>query len=303
MSEADWVCILFKGVSKSVPPDFLCPIHHVIVKNNQTHFAFSLPEVAAIARKSSRTIRRWCQLGFVKGAQCSKGGHWKVRVFITATDKWLAEKRSRATGAGYDVELQDRAREKVWDAVKPPAGFERGKGVAPAREWSVSYKVRKSGPIESVDVFTGEPIVMVPLKQAWEIAAAFEWAESVGAGRSLAPVLDRIKRLGYMPIPKECLSYKLQAEIQTALENAGHKTLFMGFYGAARNTLQATGKCSVAAVCRKLGVSRSTAYRHDAAGAVALAKKELVNSLHVATSNAPRRTRHIDPTAPLKRQR
>ena len=215
-------------------------------------------------------------MGFVKGARCSRGGHWKVRVFITATDKWVAEKRSRASGADYDSELMDRVREKLWDAVRTPLGFERGKGVAPAREWSVSYQIRKNGPIETIDPIDQEPVVLLPLKRAWEIAAAFEWAESVGVGRGLAPVMDRIKRLGYLPLPKECLSYKLQKETEIALDNAGHKTLFMGFYGAARNTLQATGKCSVAAVCRKLGVSRATAYRHDAAAAVKLAKREFV---------------------------
>ena len=272
-------CLWLHGVHggvKIVSPIFLCPFHLIILKNNQTHFTFSLPEVAAIARKSSRTIRRWCQLGFVKGARCSRGGHWKVRVFITDSDKWLASKRARENGTDYDAELQDRGREKLWDAVCPPKDFERGKGIAPAREWSTAYKVRKNGPLESVDVFTGEPIVLLPLKRAWEIAAAFEWTESIGIGRGLAPVMDRIQRLGYLPLPKECLSYKLQKETQVALDHAGHKTLFMGFYGAARNSLQATGKSSVTAVCRKLGVSRATAYRHEAAAAVKLAKREFV---------------------------
>jgi hypothetical protein len=243
------------------------------------HQDLSMPQMASIFGKNARTIRRWCQLGYVRGARCSQGNHWSVRVLLGKKDQRTISLRALQVGGGehnWRREFAHRVMEKAFDAVHLPRGFERCADGALRRKNEVSYLVRKNGPLETTDPLTGEPIILLPLKRAWEIAAAFEWSESAGAGQSLAPVLDKIKRLGFMPVPKECLSYPMKAELQTALDHAGHKTLFMGFYGAARNTLQATGKCSVAAVCRKLGVSRATAYRHDAAAAVKLAKREFV---------------------------
>jgi hypothetical protein len=40
---------------------------------------FSLPEIARVARKNPRTIRRWCEAGRVPGAFQTQGGHWRVR--------------------------------------------------------------------------------------------------------------------------------------------------------------------------------------------------------------------------------
>ena len=242
-----------------------------------------MPQIASIIGKNARTIRRWCQLGFVKGARRSRGGHWSVRVGLGTKDQRMISLRALQAGGGEENwrgEFAHRVMEKALDAVRPPQGFERCKGGAPWLKNDVAYMVRKNGPLETIDPLTGEPMILLPLKRAWEIAAAFEWAESAGgAGQSLAPVLEKIKRLGFMPVPKECLSYPMKPEVQTALDHAGHKTLFMGFYGAARNTLQASGKCSVAAVCRKLGVSRATAYRHGAVEALKLAKKEYAGSV------------------------
>lgn len=238
-----------------------------------------MAQMASVVRKNARTIRRWCQLGFVKGARCSSGGHWKVRVVLGQKDLQLISKRAQAIGDGKEKwasEFAHRVLEKAFDAARPPSNFERKKGSRPWSEWTMRYMTRKNGPIETIYPLTGEKITILPLKKAWERVAAFEWAESVGAGHTLAPMVEKIKRLGYMPVPQECLEYKMNDDLQYALGLAGHKTLFMGFYGAARNTLQATGKCSVAAVCRKLGVSRATAYRHNAAGAVKLARREFV---------------------------
>ena len=241
------------------------------------HVDLSMQQMALIARKSSRTIRRWCQLGFVKGARASRGGHWSVRVMFTKKDADIVRARARRAGGikeNFEAEMAARYAEKAFDAVRPPKEFERGRGIRPAREWTEAYRVNRDGPTQSIDPFTREKITLLPIKKAWEIAAAFEWSESVGFGQSLAPVFEKIKRLGFMPLPSECLDYPMQDEVRIALDNAGHKTLFRGVYGAARNALQARGKCSVRAACEKLGVSRATAYRHGAEAAVRLANKE-----------------------------
>ena len=248
-----------------------------------------MAEMASVVSKNARTMRRWCKMGFVKGARCSAGGHWKVRVMLGKKDLQLISARARDDGGGKEkwaAEFAHRVLEKAFDAVRPPRGFERGKGMRPWREWTAAYQVRKNGPLEAFDPFSGEPIVLLPLKQAWEYVAAFEWADSVGAGASMSMVVPKMQRAGFLPFPKECLSYKWKPEVQTALDHAGHKTLFMGFYGAARNTLQASGKCSVAAVCRKLGVSRATAYRHGAVEALKVAKNDFVGSVQLDVVDA-----------------
>jgi predicted site-specific integrase-resolvase len=245
------------------------------MKKNQIIFTLPLTEVAKIARKSTRTIRRWCQKGFIQGARCSRGGHWSVRVFLSGKDEQIAKRRARQAGGSredLERELWIRTQERVWDIVAPsriPSGFERHKKIPKPTEEEVT-----EGRRQFLSLFLGEEVELVPVKNAWETAAAFEWAESFGHGKSLLPVMEKVKRIGFMPVPRECFDYPMKPEVQTALEAAPHKPMFMAFYGAALNLLQSTGRCSVSKVCRKLGVSRATAYRHGLADAVNTARRE-----------------------------
>ena len=40
---------------------------------------FFLPEVASLAGKDARTMRRWCIAGVVPGAFQTDGGHWRIK--------------------------------------------------------------------------------------------------------------------------------------------------------------------------------------------------------------------------------
>jgi len=265
------------------------------MKKNQIACTLPLNAVAKVARKSPRTIRRWCQKGFIKGARCSRGGHWSVRVFLTEKDERIAERRAREAGGSrkdWERELWIRTQERIWEIVAPsriPSGFERHKKIQKPTEEELM-----EGRREFLSLFVGHEVEMVPVEKAWEAAAAFEWAESFGHGKSLLPVMEKVKRLGFMPVPRECFDYPMRKEVQTALDAAPHNPMFMAFYGAALNLLQSTGRCSVSHVCRKLGVSRATAYRHGLADAVDRARRESgrelkKNSLPEEASESQRR--------------
>jgi hypothetical protein len=248
------------------------------MKKNQIICTLPLPEVAKIARKSARTIRRWCQLGLIKGARCSRGGHWKVRVCLSGKDEMDIRTRARKAGGApedFDRELWGRTQERVWDLVAPASinrikpGFERHKpSPKPTKEEVVQDQQ------QLLTIFLGEDVELVPVEKAWQTAAAFEWAESFGHGKSLLPIMEKVRRIGFMPVPRECFNYKMKPEVQTALDAAPHKPMFMAFYGAALNLLQSTGRCSVSKVCKRLGVPRATAYRHGLADAVSMARQE-----------------------------
>lgn len=252
-----------------------------------------LPAIAEIAGKSSRTIRRWCQLGFVKGARCSRGGHWKVRVFITEKDKYIARKRARAGGSSFEAELRDRVAEKVWEAVKPsriPSGFERHKKTPKPTK---AEKVAEAAALYSLvsEKHDGEPVELATREKAEELFAASELAEAMGVGASLYPIMEKVREIGFMPISKECFTYLLHPRYASAFLAAGRDPIKTAFYGAALNLLKNGNPCSVAAICRRVGVSRATAYRKNVLDMVALARRDQMGVFAEAneTRNAPKR--------------
>jgi hypothetical protein len=285
-----------------------------------------LPEVAKIARKSSRTIRRWCQAGLIKGARCSRGGHWKVRVFIGKKDREIIRRRARQAGGSQDDldrETWGRVQEKVWDAVKPtsqtppklpegmefvpltskpaicggrggrppalPAGHERQKK---APKISKEEEVRNSALAYAYfsDKHEGEPVELATREKAEELFAASELAEAEGFGASLYPAMKKVREIGFMPIPKECFTYLLHPRYQRAFLAAGRDPIKTAFYGAALNLMKSGNPCSVAAICRRVGVSRATAYRKRVLDMVALARRDQMGVFAEATEtrNAPK---------------
>lgn len=237
-----------------------------------------MPLAAAIARVSQRTLRRWCQRGYVKGANSTRGGHWRMRVFITQKDSWIIQKRV-ARGEGTTTlkeEFEGRVFEKVWDAIKPPPKPHRWL-------WNAAREAAKeSGGLN------GESFQKLYGMAAWEKIAGHEFGESIGEPiQSLAPVMANIRRLGYLP------AFAGEMEMPEKVVRAARgNPLLTAFYGAARNIIQQKGNCSVADVCARLGISRATAYRKKAVAGVVMAKKELVRLLPESPEpkNAPKKT-------------
>jgi hypothetical protein len=56
---------------------------------------FFLPEVAELARKDARTLRRWCIAGVVPGAWKSPGGHWRIKAESLENAAGLAMRGAR----------------------------------------------------------------------------------------------------------------------------------------------------------------------------------------------------------------
>jgi len=56
---------------------------------------FFLPEVADVAGKDARTIRRWCAAGVVPGAVQTPGGHWRIRAVNLPTAAAFAMRGAR----------------------------------------------------------------------------------------------------------------------------------------------------------------------------------------------------------------
>lgn len=261
---------------------FLCPFYLKGMKKNQVIHTLSLPEVAKIARKSARTIRRWCLLGLIKGARCSKGGHWKVRVCISGKDEMTIRARARRAGGrkeDLDRELWDRIQEKVWDLVAPSRinqimpNFERHKRIPqPTRKERIAERALAASWFS--EKYLGEPVELATLEKAEELFAASEWAESQDIGASLGPIMGKIREWGYMPIPKVCFTYVLHPMYQTAFDVAGRDHLKTAMYGAALNVLKSGEACSVLDVCRRVGISRATAYRKGVTQMVAVARRE-----------------------------
>lgn len=262
-----------------------------------------LPEVAKIAHKSSRTIRRWCQAGFIKGARCSRGGHWKVRVFIGKKDREIIRRRARQGGGSQDDldrETWQRVQEKVWEAARPsalPTGFERHKKIPKATK---AEKLAEAAALYSFfsEKHEGEPVELATREKAEELFAASELAEAMGVGASLYPAMKKVREIGFMPIPKECFTYLLHPRYQSAFLAAGRDPIKTAFYGAALNLLKSGKPCSVAAICRRVGVSRATAYRKRVLDMVALARHDQMGVFAepTETRNAPKRqiNRDID---------
>lgn len=243
------------------------------MKKNQRIFTLHLPEVAKIARKSPRTIRRWCQLGFVKGAICTKGGHWRVRVFFTEKDEGIVRDRLRPSGGNHIDEVLGRIYEKVWDAVRPPVGFERGK---PTHKPTKKELIEARAMLASwwSHAYYGKPAQVATKAKAEEIFAAFEWAASQDVGASLAPMMERVRSDGFLLMSDEVFSIPLHESFKTAFAASGRDWMGTAFYGAALNLLNSGKPCSVDAVCRIIGVSRATAYRKGVTRMVTLARRE-----------------------------
>ncbi len=252
------------------------------MKKNQIICTLPLPEVAKIARKSPRTIRRWCQLGLIKGARCSRGGHWKVRICISGKDEMDIRTRARKAGGrpeDFERELWDRTQERVWDLVAPASinrikpGFERHKKIPqPIRKERIANAALATSWFS--EKYLREPVELATMEKAEELFAASEWAESQDIGVSLGPIMGKIREWGFMPIPKVCFTYVLDPSYQTAFEAAGRDHLRTAMYGAALNVLKSGKACSVQDVCRRIGISRATAYRKGVSQMVTLARNE-----------------------------
>jgi hypothetical protein len=88
---------------------------------------FRLPEIAFLARKDARTIRRWCEAGLVRGAFRLGGerGHWRIRASsaLEAAEQALAATQgfSRNRGKSWEVTLRRFATRasKVQRAARP----------------------------------------------------------------------------------------------------------------------------------------------------------------------------------------
>lgn len=224
-----------------------------------------------------------------------------MRVFIGKKDREIIRMRARQAGGSQDDldrETWGRVQEKVWESVKPsviPAGHERLKK---APKISREEEVRNSALAYAYfsEKYENEPVELVTLKKAEEIFAASELAEAMGVGISLFPVMDKIRKMGFFPIPKECFTYLLHPRYSSALLAAERDPIKTAFYGAALNLIKSGKPCSVAAICRRVGVSRATAYRKRVLDMVALARRDRMGVFAEATEtrNAPKRQIHRD---------
>lgn len=224
-----------------------------------------------------------------------------MRVFIGKKDREVIRRRARQSGGSQDDldrETWQRVQEKVWEAARPsalPAGFERHKKTP---------KISKKEELQNSAVayayfsekYESEPVELATLKKAEELFAASELAEAMGVGVSLYPVMDKIRRMGFFPIPKECFTYQLHPRYKSAFIAAGRDPIKTVFYGAALNLLKNGRPCSVAAICRRVGVSRATAYRKKVLDMVTLARRDQVGIFAEAaeTKNAPKRQLNRD---------
>lgn len=252
------------------------------MKRNQVICTLPLPEVAKIARKSPRTIRRWCQLGLIKGARCSKGGHWKVRVCLSGKDEEEIRARARRAGGSqedFDRELWHQTQEKVWDIVAPSRlnrikpGFERHKKPPqPSKKERIVDRALATSWFS--EKYLGEPVELATMEKAEELFAASEWAESQDIGVSLGPIMGKTRDWGFMPIPKVCFTYLLHPSYEAAFVAAGRDHLRTAFYAATLNLMKTGKPCSVEDVCRRVGISRATAYRKGVTHMVTLARRE-----------------------------
>jgi hypothetical protein len=223
-----------------------------------------------------------------------------VRIFVTEQDKQIARARSKNCRENYENELCDRVREKVWDAVKPPPGFERGKQIPkPSKKELIEGRAMLAAWWSHA--YSGVPVQIATKQKAEEIFAAFEWAAAQDVGVSLAPMLAKVRSDGFLLMPDEVFSFPLHESFKTAFAAANSDWLRTAFYGAALNLLKLGNPCSVAAVCRAVGVSRATGYRKGAAAMVALARREKMGihaELKETKSNAPKFTQHIEKVSP-----
>jgi len=91
---------------------------------------FRLPQIAFLARKDARTIRRWCEAGLVRGAFRLGGarGHWRIRASsaVEAAEQALAATRgfSRARGKRWESTLRRFAQSaaKIQRKARPLRG-------------------------------------------------------------------------------------------------------------------------------------------------------------------------------------
>lgn len=230
----------------------------------------SIREVAILAQKNQRTIRRWCQMGFVSGAWCSPGGHWRLRVSILKADRARARALARRS-KDYAGEIAGLVMAKAVAALRPPAGFDRGK--PPTAE------AFKAADVEAAADLARAGYRAFPVAVAERVAAVGEFAESRGgAANSLLQQLPAIRRAGWW-LAFSAGDGELSPAHDAAIAGVQHgKPLFVAAYGAARLLLANDSRCSVAAVCRKLGLSRASVYRRgqiaDVKAGVAQARVE-----------------------------
>jgi hypothetical protein len=216
----------------------------------------SMGEIARLAGKNPKTIRRWCKLGFVGGpgarALCSPGGHWRVRVSILKADRERARTLARRSG-DFAAEVAGIVFEKALSALRPPRGFARGKspsrGVMAAAAAEADSELKRAG------------FVWFPVTVAERVAAVAEFAASRdGEPNQMRDKLPAIRRLGGWLAPRAAgeLTYAHDAAIVGV--EAG-KPFFVAAYGAARLMLADGERVSLAAVCRRFGLPRASVYR------------------------------------------
>lgn len=224
-----------------------------------------------------------------------------MRVFIGKKDREVIRRRARQSGGSQgdlDRETWVRVQEKVWDAVKPsvlPAEMERHKKIPKPTK---AEKLAEAAALYSFfsEKLQGEPVELATREKAEELFAASELAEAMGVGASLYPVMNKVREMGFMPIPKECFTYLLHPRYESAFLAAGRDSIKTAFYSAALNLLKNGNPCSVAAICRRVGVSRATAYRKKVLDMVTLARRDQAGIFAEAaeTKNAPNRQLNRD---------
>lgn len=234
----------------------------------------SLNEIATRMGKNQKTIRLWCKSGFVRGAWCSPGGHWRLRISMRKRDCIKVAKRAKALRCSYEDIFAEAVIEKIHHAICLPAGFERRKTKSKAYKEKMALEVLSDFEKAFTKDF-GQPVKWMDADILEKISAGSEMLESQGGGSNgMLKSMPSKRQLGGGFVfadmsPPDDENVPL---FETIATSAKENPFFTAAYGAARNMLNESGRCSSSGVAKRLGISRSMFYRLGCEKMVKMAK-------------------------------